>query len=118
MKAKVLFFLSGLSLFFAAALFAAESVRISGIDIPLVEGARPLHIASSGATQARIVSYVTEVPLEEVAGFYERFFKINGFVIIGGMQEGAYSASLKKNAVMFALSIYPQGNKTVIRFVW
>ncbi len=118
MKAKVPVILLLLLLLVLAALFAAESVKISGIDIPLPEGAKVVHIAPSEAAPARIASYAVEMPLDEAVGFYDRFLKENGFVIIGGMEETGYSAAVKKGAVMFTLNIYPQGDQTVIQFIW
>ena len=112
-------FLSLSVLFFAVmSSFALESVRISGIDIPLPEGAEAVRIALPQSAQAKISSYEVGTPLYETVEFYERFLKENGFVIIGGMGETGYSASIKKNAAMFTLNIYPRGDKTVIQFIW
>jgi len=118
MKARVAVILLLLSFLVLAAPYAAEPLKISGLDIPLPEGAKAGHIMPPQATPARIASYAVEMPLDEAVGFYDRFLKVNGFVIIGGMEETGYSAAVKKGAVMFTLNIYPQGGQTVIQFIW
>jgi len=118
MKTKILLFMLLLLLLAPGALFAAESVRIAGIDIPLPQGALALPPAPSDAASARVSSYTVELTLDEAIGFYDSFLKERGFMVIGGKDEMGYAVAVKKDAVMFAVNIYPQDNKTVIEFIW
>lgn len=117
MKIKRYLFCALFIFIFATFLFA-EDIEIAGLKIPLIEGAQLVKGEQRQRTQARIVTYTVDRPLSEVTGFYESFLKENGFIVMGGAEEGGFNASVKKDEVMFTLRIYSQGERTVLQFIW
>jgi hypothetical protein len=103
-------------LFIISNLLAAESVFISGISLPLVEGA--LRVPGNGTSNAKVEKFSTDKPLAEVISFYSEYLKANGFLLIGGENASGFDASVKKNESMFTLKIYSEKGKTVVHFVW
>jgi len=97
--------------------WAGSLVSIAGTGIPLIEGAQP---AGREAVQAhaRIATYAVSRPVTEVADFYLQYFKENGFVVLGGKENGALDVAVSKDAVMFSLKVFSEGGTTLVQFIW
>lgn len=107
-----------LYLIFFTYLYAEGIIEISGLNIPLIEGARVSHQGRQAEANATIVTYTVEKPLAEVIRFYETFLKDNAFLLMGGEEEGGFNASVKKGNAMFTLKVYAQDQHTLIQFIW
>ena len=94
-----------------------ESVKIQGLDIPVMEGSsRVVSGKEQGLTK---YTYDTESPLKEVITFYERFLHDTRCIIIGGVRpEGSFDAAVKKDAAQFYVRIVREKGKTRVEFVW
>ncbi len=116
---KKIWFFSGLiSLSLLTAAFAKLAIEISGQLIPVLEGAVSLGNDTALVTNARVSTYSTNKTVDETISFYEVFLKENGFIFIGGEDNGSFNASIKKGDCMFTLRIYLSGRKTLIEFIW
>jgi hypothetical protein len=103
----------------AVGLYANDSINISGMQIPLIEGARIANDSLQGPVQGKIQNFTVNKPLSEVVNFYSSFLQTNGFLIMGGQEaSGSFNAAVKKGNVQFSLQIYPEGSSTRIQFVW
>lgn len=116
MKKKILFIFLICFLFLISNSLALDSLNISGVSIPLVEGAT--HVAEKEMPNASVETFVVNKPLTQVVAFYSSYLKDNGFLLIGGEDPGGFNVSAKKNNTMFTLKIYSQDQKTVIYFIW
>ena len=118
MKAKILVLIAIFCLIFAGNLRADSTLVISGMQIPLMEGATPKQEAPQRLGGARVAVYSLDAALEDVVSYYESFIKDNGFAVIGGRVEQEFNASVRKGDVLFTLKISPKGKKTLVEFVW
>lgn len=119
MRNKIL----GLSLLFIFTgiilLYGSETIEISGIEIPIIEGAKLFRGLASEPVKGKVIKYAVAKPLSEVVSFYASFLKKNGFSVIGGLDsEGSYNASAKKDKTQFTLLIYAQNGLTRLQFIW
>jgi hypothetical protein len=115
MKTKILFTFLIFFLILTPLLFAADSVNILGTQIPLIDGAK--HVSEREISNAKVETFVADKPVSEVVSFYSSYLKVNGFLIIAGEDSAGFNASVKKDATMFTLKIYPENQKTVIQFI-
>lgn len=103
----------------AISLYGSDSVNISGMQIPLLEGAKPSGSFAEGSVQGKIASFTVNKPLVEVVNFYSSFLQANGFSVIGGEEaSGSFNAAVKKDNVQFSLRIYSEGELTYLQFIW
>ena len=80
-----------------AYLHAAEALRVGGLDIPLIEGARSAQPQENLPAQAQAASYTTAEPLDKAVSFYVSYFEQNGYRLLGGVQkDGSFDGSLEK----------------------
>jgi hypothetical protein len=98
--------------------FAANTLDILGTQIPLPEGARLISAAQNGATNLNTALYLSNKPLAEVTQLYKDFFIQNGYIIIGGDENGGFNASVKAEDVMFSIKVYSKDNQTMVQFAW
>jgi hypothetical protein len=111
--------LSGIvSMSLATCLCAGEIIDVQGVSIPVIEGAVSAKNDDTGATNARVSTYSTDKTVLEVIRFYETFLGENGFIFIGGQENGSFNASVKKGECMFTLRIYSSGPNTILQFIW
>ena len=107
-----------LILFISAGTLSADStIDISGLQVPLIQGAKKLQSPGPKA-QMRVAAYAVNSPLEQVIDFYSAFFKENGFLLIGGQGAGGLNVSAKKGAVMFTLRIFQEKGLVIVEFIW
>ncbi len=118
MRKKTWFFSGLISLAVLTSAFAGLAIEISGQLIPVLEGAVSLGNDTALAANARASTYSTDKTVDETISFYEAFLKENGFIFIGGEENGSFNVSIKKGDCMFTLRIYPSGRKTLIEFIW
>ena len=118
MRKKTLFFSGLLFLFLFTSAYAGVSIVISGKLIPVPEPAVSVAPDAVLAANARVATYSTDKTADETISFYEAFLKENGFIFIGGEDNGSFNASIKKGDCMFTLRIYVSGRKTLIEFIW
>lgn len=98
---------------------ANETIEISGMNIPVIDGARQNKDLGRALVKGHVASFTVDRPLEEVIGFYTSFLEGNSFLIIGGRQpDDSFSAAIKKNDAQFSLRIYQNGGHTQIQFIW
>lgn len=95
---------------------AAGSFTVSGVALPLIEGA--VDHGDLGVDNANVETFVTGKPLAEVVAFYSAYFKDNGFLLIGGEEAGGFNASVKKDDSMFTVKVFAEKGKTILQFVW
>ena len=81
-----------------ASLFA-DSIEISGMQIPIIEGARLTRSGTDRADKAEIVTYIVKKRLDEVVSFYRVFFEENGFVLIGVEKRDSFDVSVKLTGI-------------------
>jgi hypothetical protein len=115
-KKKTLFIFLIFFLFLISNSLALDSLNISGVLIPLIDGAT--HVDEKVMSNASVETFVVNKPLAQVVAFYSSFLKENGFLLIGGEDPSGFNASAKKNNAMFTLKIYSQNQKTIIHFIW
>lgn len=115
---KTWFFNGLFSLILLTSAYADLSIEISGQLIPVPEPAVNLGTDAALAANARVQTYSTDKTVDETISFYEAFLKENGFIFIGGEDNGSFNASIKKGDCMFTLRIYVSGRKTLIEFIW
>lgn len=96
----------------------AASIEISGLGIPLVEGAKAIQGESGRTKEAHIATYVSDKTLADVIDFYRTFFSENAFLVIGGMEDDGFSASVKKDSGMFSIKIFSQNERVLVQFIW
>jgi hypothetical protein len=113
-KAIILFLIFSLGL--SAFLYAAQTITISGLSIPLIEGAT--HVDEQDTPNVKVETFSAQKPMSEVSAFYSAYLNTNGFLLIGGANPDGFDASVKKGAAMFTLKIYSRGKLTFIRFIW
>ncbi|MDP2922396.1 MAG: hypothetical protein Q8O30_01570 [Candidatus Omnitrophota bacterium] len=121
MKNKILS--TGLFLIFiisiAISLYGNDFINISGMQIPLVPGARAANNLTQESVQGKIANFTVNKPLAEVVNFYNSFLQANGFSVIGGQEaSGSFNAAVKKDNVQFSLRIYSEGGFTYLQFIW
>lgn len=98
---------------------ANEGIEISGMKIPVIEGAGQVKEASRVSVKGHIATFALDKPLEETVNFYKAFLIENGFLIIGGMESGgSFNAAVKKGDTQFSLRIYRERGHTFIQFIW
>jgi len=113
---KAVFIFVVLILIVGSKVFAVESVNVSGVSLPLVEGA--VHSGDMGIDNASVETFTFSKPLAEVVAFYSVYFKNNGFLIIGGEDSSGFNASVKKDSSMFTVKIFAEKGKTILQLVW
>ena len=98
---------------------ANEVIEISGMKIPVLEGAEQVKETRGVSVKGHVVTFAVDKTLEAVTDFYKAFFEENGFLIIGGMESGEnFNAAVKKGNVQFSLRIYRESGRTQIQFIW
>jgi hypothetical protein len=96
----------------------ADTLMISGSEVPLVQGA-VISNTQGSAGSARIKVYSVERPLKEIIDFYEEYLRENGFQVIGGQGPEGFNAAVKKEKTMFTLRIFSERDtRTIIEFIW
>ena len=113
---RAVFILVACILIVGSIAYAAESVNVSGVSIPLIGGAA--HSGDMGIDSASVETFVISRPLAEVVAFYSAYFKNNGFLIIGGEDSSGFNASVKKDSSMFTVKIFAEKEKIILQFVW
>jgi len=119
MRKKIVFLAGSLFLFCCVYLYVyAETLLISGSEVPLIQGA-VISDAQVPAASARIKAYSVERPLKEVIDFYQEYLRQNGFLVIGGQGAEGFNAAVKKDKTMFTLRIFSERDtRTIIEFIW
>ena len=119
MQKKLLIAILILTLIFCGKALAIQTIEISGLNIPLIEGSVAL-AAQQGLNSGNmhLEEFTVNKPVDEVVNFYKAFLKENNFVTLGGNEFGGCSVSAKKGQVMFTLKIYAGGKGTIIQFIW
>ena len=117
MFSRVLFLILIASIFLLNSVYA-QTIEISGIQIPLIEGARRMHSSETEIIQGEVVTYIVKKSQTEVVEFYKLFFKKNDFDLIGDFDEDGFNASVRKGNLMFTLRVYSRNKKTILQFIW
>lgn len=98
---------------------AQNTLEISGMKIPVIEGAGQVKEAARVLVKGHIATFALDKPLEETVNFYKAFLIENGFSIIGGTESGgSFNAAVKKGDAQFSLRIYRERGHTFIQFIW
>lgn len=118
MKIKILSLAILFCLILISPVYANSIIEIRGLEIPIIEGAKLIQTGKEQAAQARSTAYIVDKPLSEVISFYKSFLEENGFLFIGGEEDGCFNASVKKADAMFTLMIYSSNRKTILQFIW
>ena len=113
---RLVFILAAFILIVGSRAYAAESVNVSGVGLPLIDGA--VHSGDMGVDSASVETFAISKPLAEVVAFYSAYFKNNGFLIIGGEDSSGFNASVKKDSSMFTVKIFAENGKTILQLVW
>lgn len=97
----------------------ARVIVVSGIELPLPEGATLLAGESRYPADPSIATYAVPGSLEETIVFYESFLKGNRFLVLGGRNGENFNASVKKGQVMCTLRIFrARNNRTIVQCIW
>ena len=118
MKVRVSILIVAIFLSLTADLFAGENIVISGMQIPVMEGAVPIRDEPQRLGGMSLAAYLLDSTLDTVVTYYESFLKENSFAFMGGRQDGGFNASVAKGNVLFTLKISRKGRKTIIEFIW
>lgn len=119
MKKTVTFFLCIVVMLCASCLlFAASSVEVAGLTLPLIAGAELLPSSASQSGVTHVITYSVDKPVADVVAFYQPYLLENGFTLIGGAEGDNFNASVKKADTMFTVRIFSANQKTLLQFIW